>query len=286
MDFLRIFCSSGTCGGGQSRPCSNGPDAPVGPTPAGGPPPTHGHGAANGNTVNSSTGGNIFKHLHLRPSVVDDGELLFAPAVHVRAPPPRGSSAPRQCGANGRPSQRNLEMNAYVSPDFADLPPHARTSRQGYDNSSTSTTDHNHHQQPLYQNGRAGTTRGGSGSMPNPVAMASKASSHGGNSRRRPSQQQQLQQQPLQQPLQQQLQQQQQKQAEQEQQPHRVAFDLASTASNPNADSSDQGSRGEAQPATTKKSKRSVFSTDRCKPSLAARQSAQTSTSSAVDSTD
>ncbi|CAE7030208.1 unnamed protein product [Symbiodinium sp. CCMP2592] len=60
-----------------------------------------------------SKGASFLDALSLKPSVVDDGELLFPPR-QVR--PNRGSSAPR--AKSGRWSQRSQ----YTGADFQDLP--------------------------------------------------------------------------------------------------------------------------------------------------------------------
>ncbi|CAE7777679.1 unnamed protein product, partial [Symbiodinium pilosum] len=93
FELFRAFCSGGSCARAES---SDGALAP--------PPPSQ-------SRPDSKGGGGFLDALSLKPSIVDDGELLFPPR-QVR---PRGSSV-RPKGA--RWSQRSQ----YTGADFQDLP--------------------------------------------------------------------------------------------------------------------------------------------------------------------
>lgn len=102
MDLLGAFCSSSSCG---TRRCRGDIDSP-------GPERQQSRGHSN-----------IFEHLRLRPSVVDDGELLFPPRSQLRHSPPRGSSAPRQGSAASRPGRtQHAPYAPYTGADFSDAP--------------------------------------------------------------------------------------------------------------------------------------------------------------------
>mmetsp|Transcript_85740 Transcript_85740/g.227853 ORF Transcript_85740/g.227853 Transcript_85740/m.227853 type:complete len:202 (-) Transcript_85740:62-667(-) len=104
MEFLGSFCSSGTCSG-RLRATSSAT------------------GSRPSRQEEPRSTGSIFEHVSLRPSVVDDGELLFAAPRPVRQTPPRGSSAPRQRGAGSR---HGRQAPSYAAADASDFPPSGR----------------------------------------------------------------------------------------------------------------------------------------------------------------
>uniref|UniRef100_A0A7S0BEA8 Uncharacterized protein n=1 Tax=Pyrodinium bahamense TaxID=73915 RepID=A0A7S0BEA8_9DINO len=102
MELLRAFCSSEACGGRRRAASSATGRHPSKPEEV-------------------QSRGSLFGHVSLRPSVVDDGELLFPPRAQGRQAPPRGSSAPRQRGAGSRLPRS--PPSYYTGADFLDYSP-------------------------------------------------------------------------------------------------------------------------------------------------------------------
>eukprot|EP00931_Biecheleriopsis_adriatica_P076429 TRINITY_DN50142_c0_g1_i1.p1 TRINITY_DN50142_c0_g1~~TRINITY_DN50142_c0_g1_i1.p1 ORF type:complete len:125 (-),score=19.71 TRINITY_DN50142_c0_g1_i1:45-419(-) len=101
MELFQSFCSSTSCG---SRKTDSRAEA--GPAPE--MPGSEGEASKEG----SKSG--FLDALSLKPSVVDDGELVFPPRWQARPPP-------RQRNHGGKCAQPRIP-NSYAGADFQDLP--------------------------------------------------------------------------------------------------------------------------------------------------------------------